>query len=49
MTVKFDRSRKTWFFVFDLLPGPDGKRRQMKRRGFATETIAQREEVAARQ
>ena len=34
-SVKRDTERGTWFFVVDV-PGPDGQRRQLKRRGFAT-------------
>lgn len=49
MAVRHDPNRGTWFFVIDLPPGPDGKRRQMFRRGFETETRALREEAAARQ
>lgn len=36
-------------FVIDLPPGPDGRRRQMRRRGFQTEALARRAEEAARQ
>ncbi len=32
-----------WSFVVDLGPGPDGKRRQAKRRGFVTKKAAQEE------
>ena len=31
----------TWWFVVDLPPGGDGKRRQAKRRGFRTKAEAQ--------
>src|SRR5215210_3764548 len=31
----------TWWFVVDLPPGPDGRRRQAKRRGFKTKAEAQ--------
>jgi integrase len=33
----------TWNFVADLGPGPDGKRRQARRRGFPTKRAAQAE------
>ena len=42
MTVTQDAQRKTWFFVVDL-PSPDGKRRQVRRRGFATKKAAKGE------
>jgi integrase len=32
-SVKRDSGRGTWYFVIDA-PGPDGKRRQVKKRGF---------------
>jgi len=42
-------SNKTlWFFVIDLPVGDDGKRRQYKRRGFPTKTIAETAETEAR-
>jgi integrase len=36
-----DEKAGTWWFVTDLGPGPDGKRRQAKRRGFRTKAEAQ--------
>jgi hypothetical protein len=36
-------------FVIDLPAGPDGRRRQMRRRGFKTDKLAQRAEDAAKQ
>ncbi len=36
-----DESNGTWWFVVDLTPGPDGQRRQAKRRGFTTKRAAQ--------
>jgi integrase len=36
-----DTSNGTWWFVVDLAPGPDGRRRQAKRRGFKTKAEAQ--------
>jgi hypothetical protein len=37
------RDKKTgrWFFVLDIPPGPDGRRRQARRRGFVTKREAQ--------
>jgi integrase len=49
MAVRFDSKRKSWMFVIDLPPGPDGRRRQMFRRGFKTEALAAREEKLAKQ
>ncbi len=49
MTVAFDPKRGSWMFVIDLPPGPDGRRRQMRRRGFTTDKLAQRAEEAAKQ
>lgn len=40
-TVKKDEARGTWYFVLDLPPGPDGQRRQKKKRGFPTKNAAQ--------
>jgi integrase len=37
-----------WLFVTDLPPGVDGRRRQMKRRGFRDETAARAAESVAR-
>lgn len=39
MTIKKDEQRGTWFFVIDL-PSPDGRRRQIRRRGFDTKKAA---------
>ena len=36
-----DEATGTWCFVVDLGPGPDGNRRQARRRGFATRREAQ--------
>src|SRR5829696_2656329 len=36
-----DETSGTWSFVVDLGPGADGKRRQARRRGFATKKAAQ--------
>ncbi|HYZ98604.1 MAG TPA: tyrosine-type recombinase/integrase [Acidimicrobiales bacterium] len=36
-----DPSNGTWWFVVDLPPAPDGRRRQAKRRGFTTKAAAQ--------
>src|SRR3954447_20881144 len=36
-----DARNGTWWFVVDLPPGPDGRRRQVKRRGFRTKAEAQ--------
>jgi hypothetical protein len=47
MAVRYDQKRKSWGFVFDLPPAEDGKRRQMQRRGYATEKAARDEERAA--
>lgn len=38
-----DEKTGTWWFVADLGPGPDGKRRQARRRGFPTKKAAQEE------
>lgn len=38
-----DQRTGTWWFVVDLGPGPDGKRRQARRRGFTTKKAAQKE------
>ncbi len=38
-----DETTGTWWFVVDLGPGPDGKRRQARRRGFPTKKAAQEE------
>lgn len=45
---KKDEATGTWWFVFDLPPGPDGKRRQARRRGFPTRKAAQMELDALR-
>jgi hypothetical protein len=48
-----DPANGTWWFVVDLPRGEDGKRRQVKRRGFRTKAEAQQAldelRVAARQ
>jgi len=36
-----DTNNGTWWFVVDPSPGPDGHRRQAKRRGFKTKAEAQ--------
>lgn len=36
-----DEASGRWYFVVDLPPGPNGERRQAKRRGFATRKAAQ--------
>jgi len=38
-TVKRDEDRGTWFFVVDVT-APDGRRRQLRRRGFPTKKAA---------
>lgn len=38
-TVKRDEDRGTWYFVVDLT-APDGRRRQLRRRGFPTKKAA---------
>jgi integrase len=48
MAVRYDDKRKSWMFVIDLPTGPDGKRRQMFRRGFVSEKAALREEQLAK-
>lgn len=40
-TPRKDEKAGTWYFVTDLPPGPEGERRQAKRRGFATRKAAQ--------
>lgn len=40
-SVKRDETTGTWSFVADLPPDPDGRRRQTRRRGFATRKAAQ--------
>jgi len=40
--------KTNWFFVIDLPVGDDGKRRQHKRRGFATQAAAEKAEADAR-
>lgn len=43
-TPKKDARSGSWWFVFDSVhPRPDGSRRQVRRRGFATKAEAQRE------
>ncbi|TDB71124.1 Arm DNA-binding domain-containing protein [Micromonospora sp. KC723] len=48
MAVNYDSKRKSWEFTIDLPKGRDGKRRQMRRRGFKTEKLAERAEREAR-
>src|SRR6266498_5201493 len=36
-----DTKSGTWWFIVDLPPGGDGRRRQVKRRGFRTKAEAQ--------
>jgi len=51
MTVgsyKLANGKTNWFFVIDLPVGDDGKRRQHKRRGFATQAAAEKAEADAR-
>lgn len=45
MTVRRDGG--SWMFVIDLPRGEDGKRRQMRRRGFATQAQARQAEREA--
>ncbi len=40
-TPRRDPKSGTWWFVVELVPSGDGRRRQAKRRGFATKTAAQ--------
>ena len=42
MTIKQDSERGTWYFVVDI-PSPDGRRRQIRRRGFARKKDAKTE------
>jgi hypothetical protein len=42
MAENVGRRGETWFFRIDLPPGPDGKRRQRRVSGFATERAARR-------
>lgn len=44
MSVKKDPKTRKWFFVVDVAT-PDGTRRQMKRRGFATKKAAEAAEA----
>jgi integrase len=51
MTVgsyELSNGKTNWFFVIDLPPGDDGKRRQHKRRGFQTQAAAEKAETDAR-
>ncbi len=48
MAVRYDGTRKTWLFVFDLPAGADGDRRQMYRSGYDTEREARAAEKTAR-
>jgi Arm DNA-binding domain/Phage integrase, N-terminal SAM-like domain len=45
MSVKRDTARGTWTFVVDVATA-DGKRQQLKRRGFATKKAAEAAEAA---
>ncbi len=36
-----DPKNGTWYFMVDIGTGPDGQRRQAKRRGFSTKKAAQ--------
>ena len=49
MTVGSYRTstKELWYFVIDLPPGDDGKRRQHKRRGFPSKTAAEKAETEA--
>ncbi|MGI5214126.1 tyrosine-type recombinase/integrase [Plantactinospora sp. CA-290183] len=47
MAVGRDPKGKTWHFVVDLPAGPDGRRRQMRRRGFASERVARERQQEA--
>lgn len=40
---RYDEGAGSWWFIVDLGVGPDGKRRQAKRRGFRTKKAAQEE------
>ena len=44
MSVKKDPKRGTWFYVVDVA-ATDGKRRQMRRRGFTTKNNAEQAEA----
>ncbi|WP_431912699.1 tyrosine-type recombinase/integrase [Micromonospora carbonacea] len=48
MSVNYDTRRRSWEFTIDLPKARDGKRRQMRRRGFKTEKLAERAEREAR-
>lgn len=51
MTVgsyELSNGKTNWFFVIDLPAGDDLKRRQHKRRGFATQVAAEKAEAEAR-
>ena len=48
MAVGRDPNGRTWHFILDLPPGKDGKRRQMRRPGFANAKVAREHEKAAR-
>src|SRR5579862_3526968 len=48
-TPKKDATAGTWYFVFDSVhPHPDGRRRQVRKRGFPTKSAAQDALDAAR-
>lgn len=51
MTVgsyQLSNKKTLWYFVIDLPPADDGKRRQYKRRGYPSETAAEKAETEAR-
>jgi integrase len=39
-SIKYDEARKSWSFIVDI-PGADGRRRQLRRRGFVSKKQAQ--------
>ena len=49
MAVRRDPRTRRWYFVIDVPTGPDGRRRQMHRRGYTTQKAAQAAETAIRQ
>jgi integrase len=49
VAVQYDAERDSWQFVIDLPVGPDGRRRQMHRRGFKSEAQASKQERLAKQ
>lgn len=48
MAVKKRKDRGYWEFVFDLEKGPDDKRRQVKKGGYATKRLAEEAEAEER-